>query len=157
VRNSAGLTLVEVILAISVLAVVVAGLTVALAGYLRQNVSAGKRSEAAQIINYLGRRVMAGDPDLRVPSGSNRIWDYGTLGESFPDLVGTNTAQPGRYRAEIANLGSPDWATDLGLELTAYRIRVCWRHAGQTSCAEAYTLGRPPGRRGPVPPLPGVN
>ncbi len=141
----------------AVLAVVVAGLTVALASYLRQNVSAGKRSEAAQIINYLGRRVMAGDPDLRIPNGSSRIWDYGTLGESFPDLAGTNTAQPGLYRAEIANLGSPDWATDLGLGLTAYRIRVCWRHAERTSCAEAYTLGRSPGRPGSVPPLPGVN
>ena len=59
-----GFTLVEVLIAIAVLGIVLAAVSITMLSSIRQNHTAGNRSQAAQIMNYLGRRI-AGLPTRR--------------------------------------------------------------------------------------------
>ena len=158
-KKALGLTLVEVLVAIAVLSLVLVAMNAVLLSSIRQTAISGSRTQAVQILNYLGRRVVGGETALLPPSGTAKVYDYGPLGTAFPDLPReVRFADPALYKVEIANRGSPSWASGLGVAVNAYRIRVCWRQAGEARCTEAYTLSAPPGGAGPAaPPLPGIN
>ncbi|MER3557784.1 MAG: prepilin-type cleavage/methylation domain-containing protein [Thermus sp.] len=147
-----GLTIIEVLVAIAVLGLAMAAFMTSLMGGIREIGRAGGRTEATQILNYLGRRLVEGDPAV-LPASGNRSWDYGQLPGAFPDLA--REASVHQYRAGVEDRGVPDWAQ--GLALRAYRLRVCWRTQGQESCVVALTMGPEPGQGGSAPPLPGIN
>ncbi|APD08863.1 MULTISPECIES: type IV pilus modification PilV family protein [Thermus] len=157
-RSAQGLTLLEVLIALSILALVLLAFNAVLVSSLRQTSVSGARTQAVQILNYLGRRIVGGDSFLL--SGSTSIvYGYGELRQNFPDLPQeARFANPDLYRAEIRNAGSPSWANNLGVSVNEYRIQVCWRQAGQEHCTEARTFSAPPSGSGSAPPpLEGIN
>ena len=157
-KRAKGLTLIEVIVALVILLIALAALTLTLVGYLRQNLSAGKRTEAVQILNYLGRRLTASDPAVLLAPNQETSWDYGALKSQFPDLASSrDISNPNLYKATVSNLGQPAWASSAGVTLDQYRIKVCWRAGGQEACVEGYTLAYPAASGTIPPPLPGIN
>ncbi len=151
-----GLTLLEVLLALSLLSVVLLALNASLVSNLRGTAEAGLRTQAVQILNYLGRRVVGGEL-LPVP-GTPLAYGYGSLKQSFPELAReSHQANPDLYRASIQNLGAPSWAQSLNLPIHEYEIQVCFRKAGGESCAKARTFSAIPGQGESAPPLPGIN
>lgn len=150
VDGSGGFTLIEVILAISVLAIVLAAVSVTIVSSIQQNASAGSRSQATQVLNYFGRRIAGGE----ITQLGGTSWEYGELSDSFSDLRReANLANMDAYRAEILQVGT------MGLSSTfipQFRVTVCW-FTGQTeSCVSGDTAGPGPGgSSGEM--LPGVN
>lgn len=157
-NRQAGLTVLEVVVALAILAVSLGALTSLLIASMRRNLESGKRTEAALLLNHLGRLQVGGDPRLLAPPDRELLWDYGELPSSFPELRGgSNLSQPELYRVRVRNLGVPSAARDLGVGLNAYRIEVCWKEAGRESCIFGETIAPPPGGSGTPPPLPIIN
>jgi len=153
-----GMTLLEVIIALGILMVVMGALATILTDSIRFNASAGQRTQAVQILNYLGRQIVGGNASLMPASGSQLSWDYGELGNAFPDLnQGSHFADPNNYRALIINLGQPASLASSGVSLDQYKIEVCWKSRGKDVCVRATTLSSPPPTGGTPPPLPGIN
>ena len=145
-----GFTLVEVLIAIAVLGIVLAAVSITMLSSIRQNHTAGNRSQAAQIMNYLGRRIAGGE----VSQLGGTSWSYGTLATSFTDLSREgNLADTDLYRAEVAQFPR------IGLGTTAiphYRVTVCWNNSGSESCVSGDTAGPGPGASSGES-LPGIN
>lgn len=155
--SSKGFSLVEVLLALAILGIVLAALNATLVTSLRQTSITGARTQAVQILNYIGRRMVGGETSL-LPANS-LTYDYGNLRQAFPDLPReVRFANPDLYRVRIENLGSPPWTGNLGVAVNEYRIQVCWRQRGGEHCAEARTYTSPPLSGTPSAPLlPGIN
>jgi len=158
VKRAAGLTLIEVVVALAILAVALGTLTSLLIGSMRQNLSSGKRTQATQVLNHLGRLLVAGDARLLAPPSKPLTWNYGELAASFPEMAGAgNLSQPELYRVRVENLGTPTEVAGLGVNLNAYRIEVCWKGGAQDACVAGETISVPPGSSGTPPPLPLIN
>ncbi len=145
-----GFTLVEVILAIAVLAIVLVAVSTTIVSSIQHNLASGSRSQASQVLNYFGRRIAGGEID----SLGVTEWDYGELPGAFQDLTReSNLADSALYRAEVEQLPS------MVLGATAvphYRITVCWDGANGESCVSGDTAGAGPGSTsGEL--LPGIN
>lgn len=148
--SKSGFTLVEVILAIAVLAIVLAAVAITMVSSIQHNVASGSRSQASQVMNYLGRRVAGGE----ISNLGGTEWDYGELGSSFGDLTRENNlANPDLYRANIAQMPSIGMG---GTSIPHYRVRVCWEDGNGETCVEGHTAGPGPGgESGEM--LPGIN
>lgn len=154
--RAAGLTLLEVILALAVLAILGATIVTSMLGNLRHTTVSGQRTQAAQVLNYLGRRVAGGDAAVLPAVGESLVWDYGTLGSAFTDIQGqVGFADPQRYRAEVTASGT---VSVVGAQVVQYDIGVCFLAQEGESCVRGTTLGAP-ADAGPeeTPPLPGIN
>lgn len=150
-----GLTLLEVILAIAIIGVLSAMLTTAVVGNLQKTRSFGSRTQAAQILNLIGRRVAGGESALLPASGAPVSWDYGGLAGAFPDLATQGSfTEPDLYRAAVSNAGSVSLA---GASLVEYDVSVCYAGDGGESCVRGSTLGPEPGGAANTAPLPGIN
>ncbi len=149
-----GLTLIETLVGLFILAVALGALSFMLTASMTRNRSAGLRTQAVQVLNYLGRRVVGADRALLPASGGEKTWDYGALSNAFPDLGGEVNLN--RLKARVLNLGAPSWRP-AGTSLTQYRIEVCWRQRGHESCVQADTVSAAPSTGGTPPPLPGLN
>ncbi|UZX16739.1 prepilin-type cleavage/methylation domain-containing protein [Thermus sp. PS18] len=147
----------EVLVALAILSLVLVALNTTLITSLRQTSVSGARTQAVQILNYVGRRIVGGETSLLPPS--YLTYDYGTLRQVFPDLPReVHFANPDLYRVSIENLGTPSWASNLGVAVNEYRIQVCWRQAGKEHCTEALTYASSPLSGTPSAPLlPGIN
>ena len=136
-----GLTIIEVLIAMVILSLVLMAVAGMVVGSMRQNVTAGGRTASVQLLNYLGRRAAEGDGAV-IPAGSARTWDYGALKTSFPDLKNEGSfSDPERYRAQVDNLGAPDWVSASGLALTTYQVSVCWESPDGETCSRTSTVG----------------
>lgn len=146
-----GMTVAEVLVALSIIGVVVAAFTGIFLGSMTHTRSSGSRTEAVQLVNYLGRRLLAGEAEMLpalhtgngAPSGDSvRKWDYGSLTTAFPDLPSEeNLANPDLYSVQITNLGNQ---TVFEMQLPAYKLEACWRISGEDSCVVAETIGPAP-------------
>lgn len=155
-RRALGLTLLEVILALAVLAVLGATFTTYMLGNLRHTTVAGQRTQAAQVLNYLGRRVAGGDGVVLPDEGETLSWAYGEMGVAFPDMVGADgIAEPARYRAEITATGT---VSVVGASVVQYDLVVCFQVPDGESCTRGTTLGAPASaQESDRPSLPGIN
>jgi len=154
VKREAGLTLAEVLVALAVLGIVIAVLTTAMVTSMQHNLVSGERTQAVQILNFLGRLASGGD--ARVITDTQVIWGYNQLPTVFTELAsGDGFMTPERYRAEVARVG----ALSIGAaSMEHYRVRVCWQAANGELCITGDTAGPavvPPG--GVAPALPIVN
>ena len=108
-KKALGLTLVEVLVAIAVLSLVLVAMNAVLLSSIRQTAISGSRTQAVQILNYLGRRVVGGETALLPPSGTAKVYDYGSLGAAFPG-TGTNTYTLGGFAGagtvNVTNMGT---------------------------------------------------
>lgn len=148
-----GLTLLEVLVALAILGAVFGMLSLTLITSLRQAESTGLRTQAVQILNYVGRRIVGGEVDL--PS----FVGYGELRGVFPDLPReVRHANPDRYRVEVRRRGAPNWARPLKANVEEYEVAVCWKEVEGERCVSASTYSSPPSGKGRTPPpLPGIN
>ena len=154
--RGAGLTLLEVVLALAVLGVLGAVISTSILGNLRHTTVSGQRTQGAQVLNYLGRRVAGGDGAVLPTQGASLAWNYNELGASFTDLQGVGgIAEPDRYRVSIAASGA---VTVAGASVVQYDLSVCFQVQGGESCVTGTTLGAPAiAPPGSTPPLPGIN
>jgi prepilin-type N-terminal cleavage/methylation domain-containing protein len=154
-RRSQGLTLLEVILALAVLAIIGAVFTTAVLRNLRHTTTAGTRTQAAQVLNYFGRRIVGGDSALQPASGDTLSWGYEQLAAAFPDIGGaTGMADVDRYRVDVSAVGT---STVAGATLQQYDVLVCFEAPDGESCVTGTTLSSSASSTGSTPPLPGVN
>lgn len=156
-----GLTLLEVVLALAVLAVLGAVFTTSILSNLRHTTVAGQRTQAAQALNYIGRRVAGGDAAV-IPAalGDTATWDYGDLGTAFDDLTGADGfADPDRYKVSVTATGEVSLFTGADTAtVVQYDIQVCFENQSSESCISGTTLGAPANApAGETPPLPGIN
>lgn len=152
-----GLTLLEVIVALAVIAIIGAVFVTNVLSNLRHTTTAGERTQAAQVLNFLGRLAAGGDGDVLPALGSSEEWDYGELVGAFPDISGGDGfGDASRYRAGITAVGILEFA---GAETVQYDISVCFQVPDGESCIVGTTLGaQAPGNQGTAPlPLPGIN
>jgi prepilin-type N-terminal cleavage/methylation domain-containing protein len=138
--NPKGLTLIEVMVAMSVLLVALTAFGSLTVSNLRQNQVSGSRTQAVQIMNYLGRRVTGADSAVTPTSTATPlIWNYGALRSAFPDL--SQTGNPDVYRAKVTNNGQWNGA---GVTVAQFRVEVCWRSPGGETCVRSDTLAADP-------------
>lgn len=152
--RSQGLTIIEVLVAITLLGIAAALISTSAVSSIRNNAAAGSRTQATQVLNYLGRLVAGADsvlfdhPDL--------AWDYGTLQSSFSELTTeVGRADPDLYRAWIDDLG---WVGLGEAQMVHYRVHVCWTPANSTEvCLAGDTAGPESAEEDATPaPLPGI-
>lgn len=155
-RSIHGLSLLEVVLALAVLAILGATFTTAMLGNLRHTNVSGQRTQAAQVLNYLGRRVAGGDAVVLPTVGESLNWAYGDLGTTFVELEGgEGLAEPERYRASVTASGN---ITVVGASVVQYDMEVCFLNQDGEFCVRGTTLGAPAlAGPGATPPLPGIN
>lgn len=138
-RDRKGLTVVEVLVALAIVGIVVAVLTTITLSSVRHDANSGSRTQAVQILSYLGRLASVSDPMLL---DGDQEWDFGELRTAFTELrVEARNANPDLYRAEVEELGQ----TGLGngvVEL--YRVTVCWRAIENENCVQGETAGPVP-------------
>lgn len=151
-----GLTLLEVVLALAVLGVLGAVFTTAFVSNLRHTTTAGQRTQAAQVLNYVGRRVVGGDRSVVPALGSTLSWDYGELGAAFPDIAGgEGVAEPERYSVTVTGTQN---VTLQEATVVQYDLSVCFNTSDGESCVRGTTLGSARDNpSGTTPPLPGIN
>lgn len=150
---SRGLTMVEVLIALAILGIVVAVITTATLSSVRNTATSGGRTQATQVLNYLGRLVAGGDDILFQNEALS--WDYGQLAVHFQELSReAGRADPDLYRAEIT-IGSE--VTFGNVSMPLYVVSVCWLAPGGESCVQAETVGPEydPAEGSPGP-LPGI-
>lgn len=151
-----GLSLVEVLVALAIIAIAFTILSTALVGNLQQTSRAGTRTQTTQYLAYFGRKVAGGDAAVLAAAGTPLAWGYGALGAAFDDLPtgGGGLDDAARYRAEVAQVGTVAF---VGASAVQYRITVCTTDVGGESCVRGSTLGPPPTPAGTPPLLPGIN
>ncbi len=151
-----GLTVVEVLVALLVLGIVTAAVMVTYVSSIRNNADSGRRTQSAQLLNSLGRRVAGGDAYLLPAADTPLEWDYGELRLTFPELVGDGISDPDLYRATIRNLGD---VTVAGISRVRYQVEVCTRATGDGSerCVSGFTASVPPNPPESGGGLPGLN
>lgn len=136
-HDSRGLTLVEVLIAMTILGVVVAVLSTATVSSVRNTAASGGRTQATQVLNYMGRLVAGSDRVLFSREGLT--WDYGELRPHFQELSAeSGRANPDLYRVEVA---ITDTVTLASVAMPLYTIDVCWMAPGGESCVTAQTIG----------------
>jgi prepilin-type N-terminal cleavage/methylation domain-containing protein len=149
-----GLTVIEVLIALAVIGVITATFTTTVVSTLHHSSVTGARTEAVQVLNYLGRRAAGGDTVVLPAAGTPNTWAYGSLGSSFPDLTNQGgLTDPARYRAAITNAGT---VTLAGASSVEYDVNVCYQAGGGEHCVQATTLGPAPSSGGSTPTLPGI-
>lgn len=157
--KSRGLTIIEVVLAVAIIAIIMGILTTTVVSNLEQTSSTGASSQAAQVLNYLGRRVAGGQRDvLPAANVTTRTWNYGEM-TAFTDLATQERgiSDPVFYKANVTNSGEVELASST---LTRYTIEVCHRRGGGEHCVSGTTFGPAPAEAADdeyVPPLPGLN
>lgn len=133
-----GLTIVEVLVALVLIAVAVAVLATTTISSFRQDANAAGRTQAVQLLNYLGRLASSSDVALL---SSAQTWDYGELRSAFQEISAeAGRANPDLYRATIEEVGSAGIGSS---SANLYEVTVCWRIGDQENCVEGTTAGLP--------------
>lgn len=151
-----GFTLIEVIVAMAIVAITITILTTVSVGVLRSGSTTNVRSQSAQVLSYVGRRVAGGSSQVLPPVDETLVWDYGELAGAFPDLVsGEGIDDLDRYRVRITSDGAIDY---VGASAIRYYVEVCSEARTGETCVDAFTFGPAPAPAGDTPPLlPGIN
>ena len=156
-RRRAGLTVLEVMIAVAVTALATAALTGVAVGTLRAVGASDVRTHAGQVLAFLTREVVGGDARVLAAEDATAAWGYGELVGAFPEL-GTQegVGDPDRYRAEVVHDGAVDVA---GAAAVRYRVAVCFGGDDDAeSCVDAVTFGPAPTPTGDGSSLlPGIN
>lgn len=154
-----GLSLIELLIAIGILAIALTAFTSIVVSNLHYNTSAGARTQAAGLLDFFGRKVIGGDGGvLPQANQSERSWDFGDLASGFPDLKQAGGfSNPDRYSLVVRNLGT--WSDpNNSFVMHRYRLQICWQGSNGQECVQADTLGPEALVSGsPPPPLPGIN
>lgn len=151
-----GFTLIEVLVALGVVAIAITILTSVSVSVLRAGTTTNVRTQSAQVLSYLGRKVAGGSNDVLPDGGATSSWNYGDVADAFPDLVdGEGVSDLGRYRASVRSDGAIAF---VGASAVRYAIEVCTSAPNGETCIDGVTFGPAPAPAGVTPPLlPGIN
>lgn len=152
-----GLSVVEVLVALAILGIVTAAVVTTYLGSIQTNADSGRRTQSAQILNSIGRRVAGGDTMSLAQPGTPIVLDYGELGSAYPEMRGDGVSDPSLYRVKITNIGVVSLES---ARVVHYQIEVCTQSfvSDEESCLIGNTASVAPGppTDGPIE-LPEVN
>ena len=151
-----GLTIVEVLIALSIVGVIIGVFSTALTANLRASQKTGTQGQAVQLLGYIGQKVAEGDSNLLPAINQSKSWDYGQLSSTFADLASaTGFDNQDDYKITVTHNGTVRVSTAI---LADYLIEVCNNSANGSSCIQGTTFG--PERNtnyDGTPPLPGIS
>lgn len=140
-----GLTIPEVLIAMSIIGVLVGVFSTALTGNLKIMTQTGKGNQASEVLNYFGRRIIDGDMLVIASENEPAVWDYGDLVNSFYDQAARSSfSNPAYYKVTVTHNGTINLST---ASLVQYDIEVCYKNQGDPICIEGTTYG--PGLNSP--------
>ena len=136
-----GFTILEVMFALAIFAVITAVFSTALVGSIRQTNTIGEQTQASRMLNFIGRQVAGGQSGFILPEeGSPREWDYGELTDSFPELDQDDAVtDPERFNATITNIGELTFGA-ADIDIVQYDVQVCYEVAGNERCVNGTTM-----------------
>lgn len=147
-RHVQGLTLVEVIVALAMLAVLATAAVTAYLSSLQGNQAAALSTRGSQLIASLTAQV--NQHAITLASGASETRMYTATNFTTPvsgPVAGSTCSLPAgssNYCVVISNAAQYNpvqgSTTVLSTPAERYTIRACWRNRGATSCAEADTL-----------------
>ncbi|MCA9840073.1 MAG: type II secretion system protein [Trueperaceae bacterium] len=138
-KKQQGLTLPEVLIAISIIGVLVGIFSTALTGNIKLMTKTGQGNQAAEVLNYFGRRVIDGDTIVLATESAPAVWDYGDLVGSFYDQAARSSfSNPAYYKVTVTHKGHITLST---AQLTEYQIDVCYKNQGEPTCIQGITYG----------------
>ena len=149
-QTTEGLTIVELMVALSILAVVTATAMTAYLSTLQGNQAAGLRTRSSQVLSAVSARVT--QHAISLDDGASEIFIYDANNTSTPlNLSSPPTSCSGylsdnstHYCVTVRNGASfnPIVGSNALLSTPAdlYTIRACWQEKGSVNCAEAKTI-----------------
>ena len=139
-RTTAGFSLLEVVIAVAISAILLAALATANVATLQQTRSGNLQIQATQMLDSIGRRVVAGNDDALLPgAGATVAFDYGELTGLFAfDGAGVPAE---RYRANVTR-ANPGTVSVGASTLAVYAIEVCFEAADGERCVTGTTVSR---------------
>jgi prepilin-type N-terminal cleavage/methylation domain-containing protein len=139
-RTTEGFSVLEVVVAIAISAILLAALATANVATLQQTRSGNLQIQATQMLDSIGRRVVAGNDNALLPAaGATIAFDYGELTGLFA-FDGAGIA-PERYRASVSR-DAPGTVTVGASTLAIYEIEVCFEAADGERCVTGTTVSR---------------
>jgi prepilin-type N-terminal cleavage/methylation domain-containing protein len=142
-----GLTLVEVLISFTIVGILLAVLSTSVTSNLGHTRVAGQKTEAVQILNFMGRMASSGDSsatgNLPTSTSTPKVWNYNSLGTDFPELSSGSTAtiaNPALYKVTIELGGTVALATSAAVSLRQYDITVCFKQSKE-ECIVTTTFG----------------
>lgn len=144
--KKAGLTLVEVLVALVVIGIVTAFFSTSVVANFRHTTTSGQKTQSAQLLSYFGRLVAGGDPDVLPDSGKTLTWDYGEVEADFPDLKSESSfSDLSTYKVQVVSNGNVTLGTKtLGTaSAVRYSVSVCYKRESE-QCLTGATLGPTP-------------
>ncbi len=135
-----GFTIIEVLISLAILIVAISILSSTIIGSTRHDRNSGQRTQAVELLNYIGRYALEGSTTVIPTSATTpKIIDYGAISSTFPELlVQGGFSNPSLYKATITFKGPVALSTAVANQ---YDINVCWKDKDQESCVLATTLG----------------
>lgn len=135
-----GFTIIEVLISLAVLVIAISILSSTIIGSTRHDRNSGLRTQAVELLNYLGRYALEGS-SLIVPTSpaTTRTINYGALASALPGI----TSQSGfgdlnNYKAVVESVGTVSLA---GAVANRYDLKVCWKDKDGEACIGGSTLG----------------
>jgi len=137
----AGLTLVEVLVALVVIGIVTAFFSTSVVANFRHTANSGQKTQSAQLLSYFGRLIAGGAPTVLPEAGETLAWNYGEVEADFPDLVSESSfSDLDDYRVVIVSSGTIALSTASAVR---YDVSVCYEQEGE-QCLTGITLGPAP-------------
>jgi prepilin-type N-terminal cleavage/methylation domain-containing protein len=135
-----GFTIIEVLISLAILVVAISVLSSTIIGSTRHDRNSGQRTQAVELLNYIGRYALEGSSVVIPASPATlKTINYGSVASAFPDLlVQGGFSDPSLYKATITFKGQVALST---ASANQYDINVCWKDKDQESCVLATTLG----------------
>jgi len=150
-RRSDGFSLIEVMVALSILLIVIAAAVGVYVTGFRSNARAMISTQASQVLAGLGAQVTQHQIDVADGASTIIVYAQGPSPQAVtvsPAPVSCSSYLASDHQhlcATVSNVDTFDPATSSGTSLLAnpmrhYNIKVCWTIQGGMSCAEANTL-----------------
>ena len=141
-KTSEGLTLIEVLVALAILAVITTVFSTSLISTLNSTRQTGNQTDANAVLNFFGRMAAggAGRPLAYSPADGKKEFNYGSLKTAFPELSSGDAKikNPDLYKVTVT---SPGTVTIGAITLYRYSLRVCWQDKGKDACLSGLTVG----------------
>jgi type II secretory pathway pseudopilin PulG len=132
-----GFTIIEVLISLGILIVAISILSSTIIGSTRHDRNAGQRTQAVELLNYIGRYALEGNLAVIPESPAiTKTINFGAMSSVFPDLPSASSAA--NYKATIDFKGQVSLST---ANANQYDIKVCWQDKSQEACVSSTTLG----------------
>ena len=141
-KTSEGLTLVEMLVALAILAVITTVFSTSLISTLDSARRTGNQTDANAVLSFFGRMAAggAGRPLAYSTTEGKKEFAYGSLKTAFPELSSgdAKVRNPDLYKVTVT---SPGTVRIGAITLYQFATRVCWQDRGKDACLSGLTVG----------------